>query len=212
MMIRARCVTHAYGTGDPVLRDVDLDAARAEFVAITGSSGRGKSTLLFIVAMLLRPTGGEIEIGGTATRLLTDRQRSAMRAQWFGYLFQDAALDPSRTVLDNVLEPRLYARRANRAHSRTRAIELLERFGVAARSSARPGQISGGQAQRIALCRALLLEPPIVIADEPTASLDGSSADVVIDALRQQTNAGNTVLVATHDERVVAACDRVVPL
>src|SRR5690606_34895971 len=140
-----------------------------------------------------------------------DHVRARVRARWFGFVFQDTALDPRRPVLEAVLEPALYAGEAP-ARYRDRALALMARFGVSLRPYALPGEISGGQAQRVGLCRALLLEPAVVFADEPTGNLDAGSAEVVTGALAEVARAGTAVVIATHDERLVAACTRAVSL
>jgi putative ABC transport system ATP-binding protein len=126
-------------------------------------------------------------------------------------VFQDAALDATRTVLDNVIETALY-RGDSRADAVVRAQDLLAQFGVDLRASAKPGQVSGGQAQRIALCRALLNNPRILLADEPTGNLDPASSDVVVEAFKAQAHDGAAVIVVTHDPALVARCDRRIEL
>ncbi len=140
-----------------------------------------------------------------------DAARARMRASLFGFVFQDAALDATRTVLDNVIETALY-RGQPREEAKARALELMAQFGVDLRATHKPGQVSGGQAQRIALCRALLNRPRILLADEPTGNLDQDSATVVVDAMRSHAASGNTVIVATHDPALVARCDREIQL
>lgn len=196
-----------YTSGTPVLEGLTTQFEPGETVAITGPSGRGKSTLLYILGLMLRPTEGEVRVMGKVVNRLPDAARASLRAQHYGFVFQDAALDPTRTVLDNVVESALY-RREPRSRAVARASELLERFGVSLRSDARPGQISGGQAQRIALCRALLGPPVIILADEPTGNLDRASADLVVGALKGEAARGACVLVVTHDPQVVEACGR----
>lgn len=180
-------------------------------VAVTGASGRGKSTLLSVVGLLLRPLGGRVLVDGEDVTGASDRHRSRIRATRFGFVFQDAVLDERRSILDNVLEPALYVG-TDRRTAEARAVELLERFDVALPPRRRPGQVSGGQAQRIALCRSLLNDPAIVVADEPTGNLDRATADAVVAGLRDHADGGGTVVIATHDDSVVAACDRVIAL
>jgi ABC-type lipoprotein export system ATPase subunit len=134
-----------------------------------------------------------------------------LRANRFGFVFQDAALDATRTVVDNVIETALY-RGEPREPAIRRAHALLEQFGVDLRANAKPGHVSGGQAQRIALCRALLGDPRILLADEPTGNLDPASADVVVDAFHAQAASGAAVIVVTHDPALVARCDRRIEL
>ncbi len=184
---------------------------QGEMVAITGPSGRGKSTLLYLVGLLLTPVAGKIVVDGVDTSKLSDFEKSQMRAFTYGFIFQDAALDPTRTVLDNITETALY-RNQPIQEAKERALLLVEQFGVDLRIDHRPGQISGGQAQRVAICRALLGDPKIVLADEPTGNLDYASGQVVIDALRTVAQGGGLVLTSTHDPVMIEACDRRIDL
>jgi ABC-type lipoprotein export system ATPase subunit len=211
VVIAATDLSFGYRTGVPVLTGLSIVARAGEVVAVTGASGRGKSTLLYLLAGLLTPWRGMVAFRGQPLHAAADHERARTRARWFGFVFQDTGLDPRRTVLDAVLEPALYAG-SDPARQRRRAHQLLEQFGVSLRPDALPGEISGGQAQRVGLCRALLLEPAVIFADEPTGNLDSASTDVVIRALTQSAAAGAAVLIATHDERLVAACTRVVAL
>lgn len=171
------------------------------FSVVTGPSGRGKSTLLYLIGQLLSPSAGSIHVDGVATAGMSDRERSLLRSERIGFVFQDAALDSTRSVLDNVAEGGLYAG-LDRRQSERRARQLLNRFGVELRDDHKPGQVSGGQAQRVGLCRALVKYPRIILADEPTGNLDQVSADVVLDALSEQAGEGATVVVASHDPNV----------
>lgn len=179
--------------------------------AVTGPSGRGKSTLLYVLGLMLRPRRGAVLLDGARLDDRSDVERSAVRAARLGFVFQDAVLDPARTVLDSVVEPALYAgRRADEARPRARA--LLDELGVAARADHRPGEISGGQAQRVAVARALLLDPLVILADEPTGNLDHDNATTVLEALGRAAAAGRTVVIATHDPFVLARADEVLAL
>lgn len=178
--------------------------------ALTGASGRGKSTLLYLLGLMLQPQHGTVRIDGADVHHLPDSDRSAIRADRIGFVFQDAALDPSRTIEEAVMEPAMYATAGNR-HRRRRARALLDQLGLAHRASHRPGQISGGQAQRVAIARALMNEPGIILADEPTGNLDAGNAAVVLDFLRA-AGAGRTVVIATHDPFVLERVDHVVSL
>ncbi|MFI2753876.1 ABC transporter ATP-binding protein [Cellulomonas sp. P22] len=179
--------------------------------AVTGPSGRGKSTLLYVLGLMLRPVRGEVHVAGRRADTLSDARRSAVRSERIGFVFQDAVLDPTRTVLEGVLEPTLYAGRPT-PEGRGRALALLDRLGVEARADHRPGEISGGQAQRVAVARALVNDPAIVLADEPTGNLDHDNATIVLDALREAASTGRTVVVATHDPFVLARADEVLAL
>lgn len=210
-VLAADGLTFRYDPAAPLLEDWSVEVGAGEVVAVTGPSGRGKSTLLYLLGLMLAPRAGRVLLDGQDVTTLPDARRARLRAHRFGFVFQDAALDPTCTVLDNVLETALY-RGDDRATATRRAAELMAEFGVALRAHARPGQVSGGQAQRIALARALLGEPDVVLADEPTGNLDPESATVVLDALHRQAGRGAAVLVVTHDPRVVARCDREVVL
>ncbi len=210
-MLSARELTFGYNAATPIIQGWSHTFEAGEIVAITGASGRGKSTLLYLLGLMLTPGDGDVLVDGEVVSRLSDARRAEVRAQSFGFVFQDAALDTTRTVLDNVLETTLY-RAASRSEDTRRARELLVELGVELTTTATPGQVSGGQAQRIALCRALLNDPRVLLADEPTGNLDRASAGAVLAALRAQAGRGAAVIVVTHDDEVVAQCDRRVML
>jgi putative ABC transport system ATP-binding protein len=210
-MLEARDLTFAYDDRRPILREWSAAFHGGEVVAVTGPSGRGKSSLLYLLGLMLRPDSGEVLVEGHSMADQPDRARAHLRARRFGFVFQDAALDASRTVIDNVVETALY-RGADRRVSIGRARGLLEQFGVDVREDARPGEVSGGQAQRIALCRALLGDPGILLADEPTGNLDPASAAVVVEAFHARAHAGAAVVIVTHDPALVARCHRSIQL
>ncbi|WP_231367273.1 ABC transporter ATP-binding protein [Schaalia sp. ZJ405] len=174
--------------------------------AMTGASGCGKSTRLYLLALMTRITEGQIVLDGQRVDNLSDPERARIRASRFGFIFQDAALDATRSVLDNVVESCLY-RGERPANARTRAAELLERMNVGVPLDRKPGQISGGQAQRIALARALIGQPDVVFADEPTGNLDAESSDVVLGMLREQADQGAAVIIVTHDPGLAQRAD-----
>lgn len=200
-----------YRRSAPVLTEWSQEFAAGHVTALTGPSGRGKSTLLYLLGLMMRPRAGRILLDGRDVTRLRDTQRAALRAHHFGFVFQDAALDATRTVLDNVLETTLY-RHEGRRENVAEAQALIERLGVHVPAHRKPGQVSGGQAQRIALCRALLREPRVLLADEPTGNLDAESAAAVVVAMREVADRGGSVIVATHDPALVDRCDRVVQL
>jgi ABC-type lipoprotein export system ATPase subunit len=211
--ITLESLSFGYRRDEPIIEGLDHSFSPGTVSGVTGASGRGKSTLLYLIGLLLTPWQGQIAIGDELqASQLADSDRSRLRAERIGFVFQDAVLDPSRSVLDNVTEGALYAGLARRA-ARKRALELLDRFGVPLRADHKPGEISGGQAQRVALCRALLNNPNVILADEPTGNLDPSSASVVIDALRAAAHSdGATVVIASHDPHVLSACDEILKL
>ena len=194
----------------PILRDVNHKFRSGHLTAITGPSGCGKSTLLYLLGLMLQPTSGVVMIDDEEVSSLPDVQRSRIRGSRVGFVFQDAVLDPSRSVMANVLEGALFS---PTAASSDDALKLLAEFGVDRRATHRPGEISGGQAQRVALCRALVKRPKIVLADEPTGNLDRSSGEVVWNALQNAASRFEaTVIVATHDEALAAMANEVLRL
>lgn len=184
--------------GETIIDGLTHEFAPGAVTAITGPSGRGKSTLLYILALMLTPQAGTVTYDDRPVSDLRDGERSRLRASTVGFVFQDAVLDPSRTVEANVIEGALYAG-APLGRRRRWAAEALEKFGIAHRQGHRPGEVSGGQAQRVALCRALAKGPRLVLGDEPTGNLDRDSAEVVWEALVGAAADGATVVVATHD-------------
>jgi ABC-type lipoprotein export system ATPase subunit len=209
-MLKATNLSFGYGRS-ALFEDWSAQFEAGEIVAITGRSGCGKSTLLYLLGLMLKPTRGTVSINGEAVHALSDRRRAELRASRFGFVFQDAALDSTRTVLDNVMETVLY-RGDDPRRARIRAFSLLERFEVQLRATAKPGQVSGGQAQRIALCRALLHSPQILLADEPTGNLDSISSSVVMQAFMEHAATGAAVVIVTHDPSLVRKCDRRIEL
>jgi putative ABC transport system ATP-binding protein len=185
-----------------VLRDISIDLERGEVVVIRGASGSGKTTLLAVLGGMLLPTSGEIWLDGEPVSRLRDHQRAEIRRAKVGYLFQDFALIEQMSVLDNLLLPLVPQGRANGA--RARAHELLERFGIGSLSRTSVSALSGGERQRVALARARILEPAVLLLDEPTAHLDESRARALMDDLVGLSAEGAAVLIASHDPRV---CD-----
>ncbi len=197
--------------GEEMFNGLSWQFEPGSVTALTGPSGRGKSTLLFLIGLLLTPTSGRVLLDGEAVSRAPDAQRAAIRAGRVGFMFQDAQLDPTRRVIDAVMEPGLYAGHAH-AGLVDRARSLLDQFGLTDRADHRPGQVSGGQAQRVALCRALVNSPEILLADEPTGNLDRGNAELVLDALSATARSGNTVVIATHDPFVLERVDERVAL
>lgn len=206
-MIGLDSLSFGYLSEEAIFDDLSWAFAAGSTTAITGVSGRGKSTLLYLIGLLLTPWSGEIRAEGRIVSRMGDVERSRWRATRVGFVFQDAALDPTRTVLDNVIESSVYNRRMSRRAAVERAGELMDRFDVVLRANHKPGEVSGGQAQRIALCRAMLSDPDLILADEPTGNLDVASARLVVDSLLECAAAGKTVIIGTHDPDIVAQCD-----
>lgn len=211
VILEACDVSFGYSGGQTIVDGFSAKFHAGTTTAITGPSGRGKSTMLYLLGLMLAPRSGEVVVESKNASRAQDKERADLRARKFGFVFQDAALDSSRTVLDNVTEPALY-RAQSRKELEPAARDLLARFKVDVPAHRKPGQVSGGQAQRIALCRALLGSPKILLADEPTGNLDPATAQVVIDALREHAHTGSAVIVVTHSPDVAAVCDAEVRL
>lgn len=206
-MIAVDGLVFGYRREEPVIDGLTWTFPSGAVTGVTGRSGRGKSTLLYLLGLLLTPDAGTIVLDGEEVAGLPDRERSRIRAERIGFVFQDAALDPSRSVLDNVIEGAIYTG-LPRTVAAERAGTLLDRFDVGLRAEHKPGEVSGGQAQRVALCRALLNTPDVVLADEPTGNLDDATAGIVIGALIELAHdQGATVIISSHDHEVISRCD-----
>ncbi len=207
-VVRASGLTKRYRGGGGEVGALDgagLEVAGGEFVAVCGPSGCGKSTLLSVLGGLLRPDGGELDIGGTDPYALAAGARARFRAENVGFVFQDAHLVPYLDVFDNVMAPTL-AMRVQGAAGRAR--ELLETFGLGDRRAHVPSALSAGEQQRAALARALLASPGLVLADEPTGNLDRGNAERVLGHLADCAAGGAAVVMVTHDEGAMEAAGR----
>jgi len=215
-VLDARGIVMTFQNGDEftrVLLGVDVTLDPGELVALLGASGSGKSTLLSIVGLLLRPTAGIITIGGERVDALSDAQSSLFRNERLGFIFQFHNLLPDFTALENVGFPAAAAGGGLTSAIRQRASELLGRVGLSDRMNFPAARLSGGQKQRVAIARALMNRPQLVLADEPTGSLDRASADQVLGLMREiNREDGTTFLICTHDERVASHCTRRITL
>ena len=213
-LIELRGVGKTYARGSAsvaALRDVHLRVARGEWVAITGPSGSGKSTLLSILGLLDRPSEGEYLLGGESAAALDDRTASRLRNKSVGFVFQSFHLIPELTVVENVETPLLYAGVPERDW-RARALRCLERVRLLHRAEHRPAELSGGEAQRAAVARALACEPALLLADEPTGNLDSGTGEQIAGLLRELNADGRTVVLVTHNDALAARSPRVVRL
>ena len=214
--LRLSGIHKAYNHGKPsevsVLQGADLSVARGEVVALVAPSGAGKSTLLHIAGLLDTPDTGSVEIGGVAMNGLADRKRTGVRRRDVGFIYQFHHLLPEFTALENIVLPQL-ANGVSRADARARALDLLNRVGVAARADHRPAAMSGGEQQRVAFSRALANAPKLLLADEPTGNLDPGTSALVFDTLMELVRGtGLSALIATHNLELAARMDRTVRL
>ena len=214
-LLQFRDVVKAYRVGHvavPALRGVSLDVGEGEFLALVGPSGSGKSTLLHICGLIDAPDAGRYQLEGKDVSRLGPRELAILRRERVGFVFQGFNLVPVLTALENVEIPLLLAGVA-RAERGARSRASLEAVGLGGLERRRPDELSGGQRQRVAIARAMVGRPRLVLADEPTANLDGATAAQVIDVMRELGRTrGVTFVVATHDERMARHCDRVVAL
>ncbi|MEM9563551.1 MAG: ABC transporter ATP-binding protein [Actinomycetota bacterium] len=198
----------AYGT-TPALRDATLAVSRGEAVAVVGPSGSGKSTLLQCLAGLRVPDTGDVLVDGEPFSSLSDRLRSRARLERMGVIFQFGELLPELTLVDNIALPLWFHPGGSQPAAAARATELLEAFGIGDLAGRYPGEVSGGERQRVAVARAMVHDPILVLADEPTGSLDSTNADLVMAALLERArNRGLALLLVTHERRFAELCDR----
>jgi putative ABC transport system ATP-binding protein len=193
------------------LRDVSLVVAAGEFVAVMGPSGSGKSTLLAVAGTLERPTSGTVRVAGTAVEGLGDADLSGIRSRGLGFVFQQFHLMPTRSVLHNVADGLLY-RGLPAAERLERAAAAVDAVGMRHRADHRPGELSGGECQRAAIARAIVGDPALVLADEPTGNLDSGTGDEIFTLLGRLHERGTTILVVTHNDALARITPRVVRL
>ena len=203
-VVEARGLARYYGLGGRVvtaLEDVSLRIETGDYVAITGPSGSGKTTLMKILGCLDRPSAGHYRLDGIDVAGLTPDQMAGIRNRVLGFLFQSFVLLPQSTALENVEMPLAYAG-VRAAERRRRARKALARFGLADREDHRPARLSGGEQQRVAIARAVVNQPRLLLADEPTGSLDAASANEVLRLFDELNRSGVTIVVVTHDKSV----------
>jgi putative ABC transport system ATP-binding protein len=213
-MIEVRNLTKTFKDGPletRVLKGIDFTAANGEFIAIMGRSGAGKSTLLYQVSLLDEPTTGEILINGKEAHLMSEQEKVVFRLAEFGYVFQDYALLPELTALENVALPLIMQGLSNAA-AEDKAATALGRVGLGKRLRNLPSQLSGGEQQRVSISRAIAHTPDVLFADEPTANLDKESSATVMNIFQELHRGGQTIIMVTHEEEYALFADRIVKL
>jgi lipoprotein-releasing system ATP-binding protein len=213
VLLRAKGLTRTLPGDVPVtlVQDIDLEIGKGEFLAITGPSGSGKSSLLYLLGLLDQPTGGQLWLEGAETAGLDENQLADMRLSRLGFVFQANFLLPEFTALENVMLPIRRLGRLDQDAARRRAMALLTDLGLENQADKLPHKMSGGQNQRVAIARALANDPAIIFADEPTGNLDTVSSAMVQGILKNLSHdRGRTVIVVTHDTAFAAQCDRII--
>ena len=209
-MIKLQGIRKQYAIGGAdieVLREVDLEIAKGEFVSIMGPSGSGKSTLMNIIGCLDHPTEGSYTLNGTSVDGMSDDELAAVRNRNIGFVFQSFNLLSRHSALENVELPLLYA---GSKDAEALARKALETVGLSHRVAHRPNELSGGERQRVAIARAIVTDPPIIVGDEPTGNLDTRTGAEIMKFLKQLHEKGTTLIIVTHDPEIAGHCDRVI--
>jgi ABC-type lipoprotein export system ATPase subunit len=210
-VIELRNVVRTYQSGELTIKavdGVDIDIETEEMVVILGRSGSGKTTLLSLIGGLTKPTSGKVSINGTDIWALNDGELSIFRNKNIGFIFQFSSLIPTLSVIDNLRLPTIFEEGDRVGEKRARAKELLERVGLGDRPDAYPSQLSGGEQRRVAFARALMNEPQILLADEPTGDLDEETEAEIIEILQQENKEGTGILMVTHNTDLAAVAGR----
>lgn len=195
------------------LKDVSLSITDAEFTSIMGPSGSGKSTLMHMVGLLDKPTRGEIFVDKQDISKLNDDELSTLRSEFVGFVFQQFNLINKLTVLENIMLPTVYARNKLGYDPKTRAMELVNNFGLLGKERSYPNRISGGQQQRVAIARALMMNPKLILADEPTGNLDTKTGDEIMKLLKTLNKTEKrTIVIVTHEPDIAAQTSRVIKI
>lgn len=213
-MIKLRNITKHYGTGAVrtyVLRNIDLDVAEGEFITIMGPSGAGKTTLLNIIGMLDSPTEGEYLFFDEKVHKLNDGKRSALYKQYFGYVFQSFHLIDELTVYENLETPLLY-KKIKGAERKSMVCDILDRFQIVGKKDLFPSQLSGGQQQLVGVARAIIANPKLILADEPTGNLHSEQGEEIMRLFKKLNGEGTTIIQVTHSEKNASYGDRIVRL
>ncbi len=197
------------GTQQTVLQDIDLQIWQGEFVAVMGPSGSGKSTLLYMISGMDKMTSGSITFNGSEITGLSENELAGLRLNKMGFIFQQMNLLKNLNIRDNIILSAYRAKKGSRSIINKKAIELMKRTGIAEDADRDITQVSGGQLQRAAICRALINQPDILFGDEPTGALNSKSAGEIMEILADINQSGTTILLATHDAKVAAKADRV---
>ncbi len=213
-MIKVRNLSKIFHSGEQVIHAVDavsFEVPSGQFVTVTGKSGSGKSTLLYQLGLLDIPSSGEIIIDGQDVINISDVERTRLRLHTLGYIFQDYAILPSLTALENVMVP-LLMQGESKAHARQKSEYALGRIGLGDRLNNLPSQLSGGQQQRVAIARAIAHNPKIIFADEPTANLDSETSENVLEAFLELNREGQTIVMVTHEPEYARLAHRTITL
>ncbi len=215
MLIKLEGITKDYvndGAVTPALRGVSFEIKKGQFAAIMGSSGSGKSTLMYIIGFLDKPTQGKYFFQQEDTSKFGDEKLAGIRNQEIGFVFQSYNLLPRISVLENVLLPTIYSPDLDKKKAEKRAKGLLAKVGLSHRINYRPNQLSGGEQQRVAIVRALINQPSLILADEPTGNLDSKSGQEVMEILQDLNKEGHTILMVTHEKYVAECARRIIEL